>query len=35
MKKEIQQSLGDAGNHGSGVFASGRKWALGAKKASK
>jgi L-alanine-DL-glutamate epimerase-like enolase superfamily enzyme len=32
MKEETQPSLGDAGNHGGGVFASGRKWALGAKK---
>jgi hypothetical protein len=24
MKKEIQESLGDAGNHGGGVFASGQ-----------
>ncbi len=31
MKKETQQSQGNTGNHGRGVFASGRKWALGAK----
>src|ERR1039457_455754 len=32
MKEETQQSQGNTGNHGRGVFASGRKWALGAKK---
>jgi hypothetical protein len=32
MKKETQQSHGNIGNHGGGVFASGRKWAMGAKK---
>jgi peptidoglycan/LPS O-acetylase OafA/YrhL len=32
MKKETQQSDGNTGNHEGGVFASGRKWALGAKK---
>jgi len=31
MKKETQQSQGNTRNHGRGVFASGRKWALGAK----
>ena len=32
MKEETQQSHGNTGNHGGGVFASGRKWALGAQK---
>jgi hypothetical protein len=32
MKKETQQSQGYTGNHGGGVFSSGRKWALEAKK---
>jgi hypothetical protein len=32
MKEEIQQSHGNNDKHGRGVFASGRKWALGAKK---
>jgi hypothetical protein len=32
MKEETQQSQGNTGNHGGGVFSSGRKWALGAKK---
>jgi hypothetical protein len=31
MKEETQQSQGNTGNHGRGVFASGRKWALRAK----
>jgi hypothetical protein len=31
MKEETQQSQGNTGNHGGGVFSSGRKWALGAK----
>jgi hypothetical protein len=32
MKAETQQSHGNTGNHGGGVFSSGRKWALGAQK---
>ena len=32
MKEETQQLHGNIGNHGGGVFASGRKWALGAQK---
>jgi hypothetical protein len=32
MKEETQQSQGNTGNHGGGVFSSGRKWALGAQK---
>jgi hypothetical protein len=32
MKKETQQSYENNDKHGRGVFASGRKWALGAKK---
>jgi hypothetical protein len=32
MKEETQQSHENNGKHGGGVFSSGRKWALGAKK---
>jgi hypothetical protein len=32
MKEETQQSQGNTGNQGGGVFSSGRKWALGGKK---
>jgi hypothetical protein len=31
LKEETQPSQGNTGNHGGGVFSSGRKWALGAK----
>jgi hypothetical protein len=31
MKEETQQSQGNTGNQGGGVFSSWRKWALGAK----
>ena len=31
MKKKLQDSHENNGNHGGGVFASGRKWGLGAK----